>query len=98
MQLSVSHMTLPNLSHVDHWIFDLDNVLYPSECDLFALIDIKMGEYIAQTLDCDYDEARKVQKAFFHDHGNLEGQFSMIVELFLRTKGDFPCSWKNSTS
>lgn len=56
-------------SNIDYWIFDLDNVLYPAKCDLFALIDIKMGEYIAQTLDCDYDEARKVQKAFFHDHG-----------------------------
>jgi len=60
---------LPELSHIDHWIFDLDNVLYPAECDLFALIDIKMGEYIAKALDCDYAEARKVQKAFFHDHG-----------------------------
>ena len=59
----------PNLSHIDHWIFDLDNVLYPAECDLFALIDIKMGEYIAKELDCDLVEARKVQKAFFHDHG-----------------------------
>ena len=59
----------PNLSHIDHWIFDLDNVLYPAECDLFALIDIKMGQFIAQELDCEYDEARKVQKAFFIDHG-----------------------------
>lgn len=59
----------PNLSHIDHWIFDLDNVLYPAECDLFALIDVKMGEYISKELDCDYAEARKVQKAFFHDHG-----------------------------
>ncbi|MEH6660221.1 MAG: pyrimidine 5'-nucleotidase [Parasphingorhabdus sp.] len=59
----------PELSHIDHWIFDLDNVLYPVECDLFALIDIKMGEYIAQALDCDLVEARKIQKGFFHDHG-----------------------------
>ncbi|MEZ5969848.1 MAG: hypothetical protein R3C00_12490 [Hyphomonas sp.] len=22
--------------HVDHWVFDLDNTLYPAECDLFA--------------------------------------------------------------
>lgn len=58
-----------DLSHVDHWIFDLDNVLYPVECDLFALIDIKMGEYIARTLDCDLVEARKIQKGFFHAHG-----------------------------
>ena len=59
----------PELSHIDHWIFDLDNVLYPAECDLFALIDIKMGKYIAKALDCDLVEARKIQKRFFHDHG-----------------------------
>ncbi len=59
----------PQFSHVDHWIFDLDNVLYPSECDLFSLIDVKMGQYISQMLDCDIGEARKVQKSYFHDHG-----------------------------
>lgn len=59
----------PEFSHIDHWIFDLDNVLYPAECDLFSLIDIKMGEYIERALDCDPVEARKVQKSYFHDHG-----------------------------
>lgn len=59
----------PEFSHIDHWIFDLDNVLYPAECDLFALIDVKMGEFIQQALDCDAVEARTVQKRYFHDHG-----------------------------
>lgn len=58
-----------DLSHIDHWIFDLDNVLYPAKCDLFSLIDIKMGEYIANALDCSVDEAKKIQKGYFHDHG-----------------------------
>jgi len=62
-------MLPPDLSHIDHWIFDLDNVLYPAECDLFSEIDQKMGEFIADLLDCDFPEARKVQKTFFHDHG-----------------------------
>lgn len=59
----------PDLTHIDHWIFDLDNVLYPAECDLFALIDVKMGEYVAKLLDVDPQEARIVQKRYFHDHG-----------------------------
>ena len=25
--------------HVEDWVFDLDNTLYPAECDLFAEID-----------------------------------------------------------
>ncbi|MET0246206.1 MAG: pyrimidine 5'-nucleotidase, partial [Sphingomonas sp.] len=29
---------LPALAHIDIWIFDLDNTLYPASADLFALI------------------------------------------------------------
>ena len=59
----------PRLSHVDCWIFDLDNTLYPASTDLFALIDIRMGEYIARLLNCDAEHARTVQKRYFRDHG-----------------------------
>jgi putative hydrolase of the HAD superfamily len=33
----------PRLAHVESWIFDLDNSLYPASTDLFALIDVRMG-------------------------------------------------------
>ncbi len=57
------------LAHVESWIFDLDNSLYPAGCNLFALIDEKMGAYICRLLGCDSAEARRVQKLYFHDHG-----------------------------
>ena len=60
---------LPALAHIDCWIFDLDNSLYPASADLFALIDIRMGEYIQRLLACDPVEARRVQKSYFHEHG-----------------------------
>jgi putative hydrolase of the HAD superfamily len=60
---------LPALAHIDCWIFDLDNTLYPPSADLFGLIDIRMGEFIQRLLDCDPIEARRVQKGYFHDHG-----------------------------
>lgn len=56
-------------AHVDNWIFDLDNCLYPASCDLFALIDERMSKYIQNLVGCDADEARRVQKGHFHDHG-----------------------------
>ena len=59
----------PNLAHVTDWIFDLDNCLYPASSGLFDLIDQRMGAYIQRLLDCDPAEARRVQKAHFHDHG-----------------------------
>ena len=55
--------------HVDTWIFDLDNTLYPASTGLFALVDARMGAYIQRLLGCEADEARRVQKAHFHAHG-----------------------------
>ena len=60
---------LPALSHVDTWIFDLDNTLYPAKADLFALMDVKMGEYIQGLLGCDPVIARETQKRYFMEHG-----------------------------
>lgn len=59
----------PALGHIRDWIFDLDNCLYPASTGLFALIDERMGAYIQRLLDCDASEARRVQKAHFHEHG-----------------------------
>ena len=60
---------LSALRHIDCWIFDLDNSLYPASANLFALIDIRMGEYIQRLLGVEADEARRVQKSYFHKHG-----------------------------
>ena len=57
------------LDHIDTWIFDLDNTLYPPSAGLFDLIDARMGAFIARLLGCDLTEARRVQKQFFYDHG-----------------------------
>lgn len=59
----------PAFAHVDTWIFDLDNTLYPASTGLFDLIDERMGAYIQRLLSCDPVEARRVQKAHFHEHG-----------------------------
>ena len=60
---------VPSLAHIRDWIFDLDNCLYPASSGLFALIDERMTAYIQRLLDCDPIEARRVQKAHFHEHG-----------------------------
>ena len=56
-------------AHVDDWIFDLDNTLYPASTGLFDLIDERMGAYISRLLDVDAANAKRIQKAHFHDHG-----------------------------
>jgi putative hydrolase of the HAD superfamily len=59
----------PRFAHIRDWIFDLDNCLYPASTGLFALIDERMTAYIQRLLGCDPVEARRVQKAHFHEHG-----------------------------
>lgn len=62
------HECLPP-KHIDCWIFDLDNTLYPPEINLFAQIDRRMAAFIMEILECDAAEARLIQKRYFHDHG-----------------------------
>lgn len=57
------------LSHIDTWIFDLDNTLYPARANLFARIDARMTAFIADLLGLDHAEAHRVQKAYFLGHG-----------------------------
>jgi putative hydrolase of the HAD superfamily len=57
------------LSHIRNWIFDLDNTLYPASSNLFPLIDARIGAYVARLLGVDADEAHRIQKGYFHEHG-----------------------------
>ena len=51
------------------WVFDLDNTLYPAECNLFAQVDKRMGEYISGLLGVTLPEAKQVQKRYYIEHG-----------------------------
>jgi putative hydrolase of the HAD superfamily len=57
------------LSHIDTWIFDLDNTLYHPRVNLFAQIDARMSRFIADMFSLSLDDARLMQKDFFHNHG-----------------------------
>ncbi len=60
---------LAALAHIDSWIFDLDNTLYPAASNLFAQVDRRMTAYIVRLLDVDELAARRIQKQYFHAHG-----------------------------
>ncbi len=69
------------LSHIEDWIFDLDNTLYPAECDLFAEIDVRMGAFIQDFLKVDAVEARRVQKSFFKEYGTTLNGLMLVHNL-----------------
>jgi len=60
---------LARLALIRNWVFDLDNTLYPASARLFDQMDVKMTAYVAQALGVDLVEARRIQKAYFFDHG-----------------------------
>lgn len=59
----------PDFTHVETWVFDLDNTLYAPSCNLFAQIDVKMRAFITELLSVDGDEAYRLQKQYYRDHG-----------------------------
>jgi putative hydrolase of the HAD superfamily len=60
----------PNrLARTRVWVFDLDNTLYPAECNLFSQVDRRMGEFIARELGVPYEHARHLQKSYYRQFG-----------------------------
>ena len=57
-----------DLKSIKFWIFDLDNTLYSSNTRVFEQVDKKMTEYISQKLKVDKEEAKKIQKSYFHEY------------------------------
>jgi putative hydrolase of the HAD superfamily len=58
-----------DLSHVDTWLFDLDNTLYPIETRFMSLIEAKMTDFVARETGLARDEARVLQHGYFQEHG-----------------------------
>lgn len=56
-------------AHIDTWVFDLDNTLYPASCRLFDQIDVRMGNYVSKLLGVELPEAKRRQKEMFYKYG-----------------------------
>lgn len=66
---SPSRQPHQTLDHVTDWVFDLDNTLYPRECNLFAQIDRLISDYMVSVTQLPFDEARALQKTYYRDYG-----------------------------
>jgi len=51
------------------WVFDLDNTLYPADCNLFLQVDRRIQQYIMDMFGAGPEDARRIQKGFFHEYG-----------------------------
>jgi len=58
-----------SFAHVEHWVFDLDNTLYPHHVNLWQQVDARIGEFVSNWLSISREEARILQKDYYKRFG-----------------------------
>jgi putative hydrolase of the HAD superfamily len=56
-------------THVETWIFDLDNTLYPHHLNLWQQVDERIRDYIVNFLKVTREEAFRLQKDYYRRFG-----------------------------
>ena len=59
---------MKELAKIKYWIFDLDNTLYSGDTKVFDQVDKKMSKFISEKLNVSLEEAKKIQKNYFHEY------------------------------
>jgi putative hydrolase of the HAD superfamily len=67
--MTAAPATPRGFSHVDTWVFDLDNTLYPHHLNLWQQVDERIRDYVARFLDVGREEAFRVQKDYYRRYG-----------------------------
>jgi putative hydrolase of the HAD superfamily len=66
--VSQSSQAVRSFGHVETWVFDLDNTLYPHHL-LWGQVDERIRAYVAEFLKVSKDEAFRVQKDYYKRYG-----------------------------
>jgi putative hydrolase of the HAD superfamily len=61
--------TSRGFTHIDTWVFDLDNTLYPHHVNLWQQVDVRIGEFVSAWLNVSAAEARVIQKDYYRRYG-----------------------------
>jgi putative hydrolase of the HAD superfamily len=59
---------MKELAKIRYWLFDLDNTLYSGDTKVFDQVDKKMSRFISEKLNVSIEEAKKIQKNYFHEY------------------------------
>jgi putative hydrolase of the HAD superfamily len=65
----MSERPIRGFAHVDTWVFDLDNTLYPHHLNLWQQVDVRIRDYIVDFLKITHDEAFRLQKDYYRRYG-----------------------------
>ncbi len=68
-------------SHVTHWVFDLDNTLYPPSVRLFDQIEVRMTAYVMDALGVDRAEADHLRKHYWATYGTTLAGLMRVYDM-----------------
>jgi putative hydrolase of the HAD superfamily len=58
-----------DLRHIETWLFDLDNTLYPLESGLAELMEPRITQFVMELTGLPREESYALQKKYLMDHG-----------------------------
>lgn len=58
-----------SFTHIETWVFDLDNTLYPHHVNLWQQVDVRIRDFVANQLKISQDEAFRIQKDYYKRYG-----------------------------
>ena len=83
-----------DLSHVQTWVFDMDDTLYPREQGLMRLVQARINAYVVEAVGLNPDEASVLQRQFLDEHGTtlagLMANYTIDAPHFLHDVHDVP--------
>ncbi len=89
-------MPRASFAHVETWVFDLDNTLYPPEVRLFEQIEARMTAYVMTALGVDAARANHLRDHYWRSHGTtlagLMAEHALDPEPYLADVHDIDLS------
>lgn len=55
--------------HIETWVFDLDNTLYPHHLNLWQQVDARIRDFVSDWLKVPQEEAFRIQKDYYKRYG-----------------------------
>jgi putative hydrolase of the HAD superfamily len=68
-QMTANKTPARAFTHVDTWVFDLDNTLYPHHINLWQQVDDKIRDFVSNYLKVPPEQAFKIQKDYYKRYG-----------------------------
>lgn len=79
--------------HINAFLFDLDNTLYPAHAGVTEALEVRMNDYVQQVSGLPLDQARALRRHYFVTYGTtlrgLQLHHAVDIEAYLHTVHDF---------